>query len=174
MKTKTPIKDFIARHSWYWKNSDLTDEHFPLPAKVETEGAQLIDIPSHFSNGEEALSFLKKRGLRPANVHELMAWFDTNKDSIEGSGKWYAAFGQTWEDADGSHRVPYVLADSDGDFEFDLGHFGLDWDDDHCLLCFCDESLAPSALSAKELGLLESLTARVEALEAWKNQDLSY
>lgn len=40
--------------------------------------------------------------------------------------------------SDGNHRVPNVNANSDGDFNFNLGNFENDWNSDNCLLCFCD------------------------------------
>ncbi len=57
-------------------------------------------------------------------------------------GSWYCSLDEKealWQDTDGYHRVPSVHADSDGGFDFDLGHFENDWYDGHCLLCFCDE-----------------------------------
>lgn len=40
------------------------------------------------------------------------------------------------EDADGNHRVPNVNANSDGDFNFNLGNFENVWNDNNALLCF--------------------------------------
>ena len=40
--------------------------------------------------------------------------------------------------ADGNHRVPNVNANSDGDFNFNLGNFENPWNDDNVLLCFCN------------------------------------
>ena len=42
--------------------------------------------------------------------------------------------------ADGNHRVPNVNRNSDGDFNFNLGNFENDWDDDNCLLCYCNSN----------------------------------
>jgi hypothetical protein len=56
-------------------------------------------------------------------------------------GKWYASFDEKdrlWKDADGYHRVPYVNAYSDGDFDFNLGYFGPVWHGNNAFLCFCD------------------------------------
>jgi len=56
-------------------------------------------------------------------------------------GKWYASFDEkeNLPVAGGYHRVPLVSADSDGNFDFDLGFFENDWNVDYCLLCFCDD-----------------------------------
>lgn len=43
-------------------------------------------------------------------------------------------------DSDGNHRVPNVNRDSDGDWNFNLGNFENDWNDDRCLFCFRDTS----------------------------------
>ena len=40
--------------------------------------------------------------------------------------------------SDGCHRVPYLYHNSDGDWNFNLGNFENDWNDDNCLLCFCN------------------------------------
>lgn len=40
-------------------------------------------------------------------------------------------------DGDGNHRVPNVNRNSDGDWNFNLGNFENDWNDDNCLICFC-------------------------------------
>ncbi len=40
-------------------------------------------------------------------------------------------------DGDGNHRVPNLNRNSDGDWNFNLGNFEKDWNDDNCLLCFC-------------------------------------
>ena len=42
--------------------------------------------------------------------------------------------------ADGNHRVPNVNANSDGDFNFNLGNFENEWNDDNAFLCFCNSN----------------------------------
>jgi len=42
--------------------------------------------------------------------------------------------------ADGNHRVPNVNANSDGDFNFNLGNFENAWNDNNALLCFCNSN----------------------------------
>lgn len=45
--------------------------------------------------------------------------------------------------SDGNHRVPNVNRNSDGDWKFNLGYFENDWNDDNCLLCFCNSFFSP-------------------------------
>lgn len=40
--------------------------------------------------------------------------------------------------ADGNHRVPEVNANSDGDFNWNLGNFENVWNDNNAFLCFCN------------------------------------
>jgi hypothetical protein len=47
---------------------------------------------------------------------------------------------------DGYRRVPYVNANSDGDFKFDLGNFENTWNPDNCLLCFCNLFVSPAII----------------------------
>ena len=42
--------------------------------------------------------------------------------------------------AGGNHRVSNVNANSDGDFNFNLGNFENDWDDNNSLLVFRDSN----------------------------------
>ncbi len=70
-------------------------------------------------------------------------------------GKWHVSFDEKealWYDY-GYHRVSFVRAQSDGDFEFNLGSFEVSWCDDFCLLCFCD---LPSDSSSGEAQPLDA------------------
>ena len=40
--------------------------------------------------------------------------------------------------SDGNHRVPNVNRNSDDDFKLNLDNFENDWNDDNCILVFCD------------------------------------
>jgi len=40
--------------------------------------------------------------------------------------------------SDGNHRVPNVNRYSNDDFKLNLGNFENDWNDDNCVLVFCD------------------------------------
>ncbi len=147
MKTKLDLKKLIENEKFHYVNSDITTANFPLPKAVEIptkDNCKLIYL-SKTTTSEETLEMIKKEGYRPANIYELMLWFSKNKSSIK-PYQWIVAFGQTWKDADGHHRVPYVLAHTHGDFEFSLGYFESVWCDYHALLCFCDKSLESQTL----------------------------
>lgn len=63
--------------------------------------------------------------------------------------KWHVSFDEKealWCSG-GDHRVPYEGAFSDG-FRFNLGFFESPWDEDHCLLCFCDLAAVEASLEA--------------------------
>lgn len=120
----------------YYQNPNLTSKNFPKPKKIRTENYKFITIPKSYSS-QEALEEIKKQGCTPANIWELT---ELAKQGKLEKGNWYVAFGQTWTDSDGYHRVPFVFAHSDGDFRFLLGFFESDWDSGHVLLCFCDLS----------------------------------
>jgi hypothetical protein len=144
--TKPKLKNLIDKHTWYYKNENITEKNFPVPKKIETENWKIIRFDKSFTS-KEALDRIKSEGCRPANVYELLT-FKKNHPEIWPDNTWTSviAFGQTWKDSDRNHRVPHVLRDSDGDFEFSLGYFERDWRSDACVLCFCDSTLAPKTL----------------------------
>lgn len=133
MKT---LEKIIKEKEWYYVNSNITSKNFPKPKVIETEGARIIKMKGYFTS-QQALDEIKRQGCRPANAWEL-ALFDREK--IE-KGSWLIAVGQLWRDSNGYHRVPHVLAFSDGGFSFGLGFFVPDWDSLLCLLAFCDKTL---------------------------------
>ena len=142
------LQKIIEKEKFYYVNPDITQENFPSPDKVETEGWKLLRFEKSFSS-EEALEFCKKEGLRPANIYELLLWKGEHGTELE-DHEWCLAFGQTWKDSDGDHGVPRVHRHSDGGWEFGLGHFEGDWYGAYCLLCFCDKPLDTHALSETE------------------------
>ena len=148
MKT---LQQLIKDTRPYYQNPDITSAHFPKPKKVQTEGAQLLPIDKYYPNGQAVVDMLKEKGLRPANVYELMEYFTEHKDEMP-KGKWYPAFGSMWTDAVGGHRVPFVYAYSGGDFNFGLGRFEGGWDGDRVVLGFGYKSLATQTVKKESLG----------------------
>lgn len=148
MKTKPKIKDLLKNYSYV--NSDIKKANFPLPDKIQTEGARVIDMGKSSFFSQEALDRIKAEGCRPATIWELAQWKIDHEDEIKGNGLYYLAFGSTDLVADGYHGVPFVFAYSRGDFGFGLGDFEYGWRDSHRLLCFCDSSLETKTLSKPE------------------------
>ena len=165
------IKTFIKKHEWYYKNTDITDAHFPAPKKkVNIEGATLLPLDKYYSNTQSVLDMLKEKGLRPATIHELIEYVDAHWSEIKGAGKWYPALGSIWEDAGGGHRVPGVDAGSGGGFDFGLGDFESAWDDGRVVLVFSDKSLETKATnkhldSSEPLKLISEIEERLAKLK---------
>lgn len=133
------LEQIIKKSKWYYVNSDLTSENFPNPDLIETTGAKIIKMDKPFSS-QEALDEIKRQGCRPANAWELAKWANEHREEMD-KETWILAFGQTWTDSDGYHRVPIVNRDSVGDFKFYLGCFEIPWYGGGCLLGFPVESL---------------------------------
>lgn len=62
--------------------------------------------------------------------------------------------------ADGYHRIPNVNANSDGDFDWNLGNFENDWNDNNCLLCFCYSFAFSHSIFEWEFCLRDSFSIR--------------
>ena len=150
MKKET-LKQLIEKCKFFWVNSDITDENFPKPDKIETKNWKIIRMDKRFTS-QEALDEIKKQGCRPANCWELAKFILDYKEEAK-NNEYLVAFGQQWVDSDGRHRVPGVYRYSDGVFLFDLGLFGCDWGGDDCLLCFCDSSSDTQTLDNSSLEL---------------------
>lgn len=143
-KTKINLKELLK--GYYYINSDITEEHFPIPDVIETDNWKLVTIEKTMT-ADEVLEKIKADGLRPANLYELAIWKQNNEKTMK-RFSWTVALGQMWKDADGNHRVPYVYCYSGGGFEFSLGGFGIVWSGDGAFLCFCDkQTLEPKTLS---------------------------
>lgn len=140
-KTKVQsLEEIIKQKEWYYVNSNLTTAHFPLTT-TETKNPKIITMSKYFSS-QECLDEIKRQGCRPAMAWELANWAVSHRDEMK-KGTSMLAFGQLWVDG-GDHGVPCVSALSGGGFKFGLGCFGGGWDDDYCLLCFCDPALSTS------------------------------
>lgn len=144
---KQKLKDILAKKSWYYVNSDITEENFPVPEKIETEGYKIIRMDKSFTS-QEVLERIKKEGCRPANIYELAIFANEHPEEFaKEKYTWMIAFGSDYVDSDGCHRVPLVYARDDGDFGFRLGIFEFPWVGGDCFLCFCDPSSDTQALS---------------------------
>ena len=124
----------------------ITDENFPNPSRILKPGDRVRVRAFHqivpgTTTSEERMAFLEKQpGNFYAGAQGIVHVFEQKRDQLP-KGKWYASFDKKdhlWEEPDGSHGVPHVDADSDGDFHVYLGDLELDWSDDDALLSFSD------------------------------------
>ncbi len=68
------IKELVAAGAFDWKNDDITDKHFPQEKTgAEDVEIELVHLDRDIST-DDALVELDKRGLRPANPAELLAF----------------------------------------------------------------------------------------------------
>ncbi|OGZ65555.1 MAG: hypothetical protein A3C50_02785 [Candidatus Staskawiczbacteria bacterium RIFCSPHIGHO2_02_FULL_43_16] len=151
----TRLAEFYKRHqsgkkkSFYFYNEDIKDENFPNPSRIVKPGDKLrVDVCRQIVGGdtasEERMAFLANQGGVLLGAQGASLVFDDEKMRADlPKGKWYSSFDQPerlWQDAHRYHRVPYVHAYSNGDFNFDLGNFEKPWDDDDCFLLFRDSA----------------------------------
>lgn len=134
------------KEKFYFYNDDIADQNFPKPSRILKPGDRLRvrayqQLVSGTTTSEERMTYLIAQGavvFTGAQGASLV--FAQKRDQLP-KGKWYASFDQKeclWEDAFGVHRVPHVNAYSDGDFNFDLGHFEAVWYVDNAFLGFSD------------------------------------
>lgn len=158
MKTTkvTPIEQ-ITKTGYYYVNSDINSKNFPIPETVETEGYKIVRFDKSFSS-QEAIDKIKSKGLRPANIYEL-ALLKDNHPELWLKGQWSSmlAFGNTWKDAVGDLRVPYMFAFTDGDFLFDLGCWDGVWGAGRCLVCFCDTQSSGTLALEEDVGSFDPM-----------------
>jgi hypothetical protein len=130
---------------FYYFNPDITDAHFPNPSRILKPGDKFSlrafkQVVSGATTSEERMAFLATQQAVHTGAQGASLVFEQKRAELP-KGYWYASFDekkQLWEDADGRHRVPEVYAYSDGDFNFRLGYFVSDWNDNHAVLCLCD------------------------------------
>ena len=132
--------------SFYYYNNGITDVNFPNPSRILKSGDRLWVCAFHqvapgTTTSKERLAFLKTQNAVFTGAQgAALVW--EQKRYLLPRGKWYTSFDERerlWKDADGSHRVPYLNADSDGDFHFNLGNFESAWSGNRAFLCFRDE-----------------------------------
>lgn len=139
------LDSFRKEHKkeFYYYNDDITDKNF-AKATTKLEPGRKFKVKvfqiKNTVTSTDCMDLLKSQNAVLVGAQGASLAYELKKDQLP-KGKWSVSFDEKealWKDASGYRVVPYVLADSDGDFEFDLGDFEFDWDDDYCLLCFCD------------------------------------
>ena len=125
-------------------NDNLTDVNFPNPTRVLKPGDKLRvrafkQVVGGTTTSEERMAFLATQKAIHTGAQGASLVFDQKRDQLP-KGKWYCSFDQKdrlWQDSDDYHRVPYLYANSDGDWNWNLGNFENSWNSDNALLCFC-------------------------------------
>src|SRR3990167_4178896 len=134
IKSKEKIEDIIKTFKNYYVNSDITAKHFPIPDTIRTENWELLHFDKTITT-EEVRDEMKKKGLTPANIYELAEW-TKDKANLPSLKKYYiVAMGQEWVDSGGGHPVSYLDANSNGDFNWNLGILESVWNDSNAFLC---------------------------------------
>jgi len=166
---KKSLKQLLTKKKWYYINGNITEANFPRPKKIETKNPQIIKLEKTMTS-QECLDLINSKGMRPANIWELLEYVNTHK--LE-KNKYLIAFGSQWVDSDGRHCMPFVFRRSDGGFEFFLGDFEVDWGDVHYLLVFCDSKPSePLALKDSTLETRVDLKREVKKVIAICNNIL--
>lgn len=123
------IAEMVAAGKYDWKNDDITEKHFPspkLPAGFPTKVELNLEL-IHFNrviSSDEALAELKKQGLRPATLRELLAFAVSYPEKQREFP--IVALGSVWRRWDGSRCVPCLWGGSVGRY-LGLGYFGDGW-----------------------------------------------
>ena len=119
------IEDCVVDGKYDWKNNNITSKNFPTTRKGT---ADIVLHLIHFCreiSSEDAKAEMDKRGLRPAETHELLA---LGKDHPELQRQFpIVALTSVWPDRDGNRRVPYLVR-VDSRRRLGLCWFGSGWD----------------------------------------------
>jgi len=127
----------------YW-NDAITDENYSKATTKLVAGrmfkVKVFQVKKTVTS-EDCLRFLKSQKAFLVGAQGASLAYEQGKNQLP-INRWSVSFDEKkalWQDTDGNYRVPCVNRDSDGDFQFCLGYFEDVWNDDYCLLCFCDE-----------------------------------
>jgi hypothetical protein len=140
------LDTFRAEHDreFYYYNPAITDANYAKATNKLVSGRKMkckVFWINERVSSDDCLGFLMSQEAVLTGAQGVSIAYEQGKDKLP-KGRYYASFDEKdalWEDSGGNHRVPSVNTRSDGDFSFDFGLFEFPWDDDHGLLCFCDE-----------------------------------
>ena len=110
------LSEMISAGKYGWVNSDITDQHFPLP-KIPTGLPTKLELNlelvhfNRFISSNDAIAELKKRGMRPATLPELLAFGEQYPEEQRKYS--IVALGSVWQDW-GGRIVPCLWFDAVG------------------------------------------------------------
>jgi hypothetical protein len=137
--------DSMNRDEFYSFNEAITDKNFSNPSRILKPGDKLWVrafkqvVPGN-TTSEDRMDFLSKMNAIHTGAQGASLVCQQKRNLLP-KGYWYCSFDEKdhlWKDSDGSHRVPFVAAHSDGAFKFGLGYFEYAWDGRNMILVFCD------------------------------------
>lgn len=103
------VADGIRAGHYDWVNQDITARHFPTEKSGCTRVlVELLHLDRNAS-AEEVLAEMEARGLRPADLHELLAEGEKYPE-IQREFP-VVALGSAWRGSGGDRRVPYIRRD---------------------------------------------------------------
>ena len=119
-----PVETAVTNGKYNWSDGDLTSKHFP----TKRSGTTSLDIEIKHFNGarssENAIAELDKMGLRPAELHELLALGEQYPDLQKEFP--VATLGSVWRRLLGDRHVAVLYGDG-GRRGLGLGWFGAAW-----------------------------------------------
>ena len=118
------VEFLVANGKYSWVNNDITSKNFPTTRKGEvTLSLELVHL-NQVLTSEEVLKELDKRGLRPAELHELLSF---GAQYPEEQRKYpIVALGSVWQHWHDYRYVPY-LRWLGGGRVLSLGWIGRRW-----------------------------------------------
>lgn len=121
------LEDMITAGQYTWVNDDITEKHFPIPKPpvgLPTKAEIKLEL-IHFNKvmtSDKVLAELKKQGLRPATLPELLAFGEKYPEKQREFT--IVALCSVWRSFDGGRRVPCLWGGSD------WRRLSLSWGDD--------------------------------------------
>ena len=127
------LAEMIEAGKYDWKNSDITQEHFPVQGQGREEKDVVLFhfgryIFGRYISSEDAIAEMAKAGYCPAQIQELLALGAANPELQKQFP--IVALGSAWQSPDGNRGVPYLFW-SVRERDLDLSWFEFDWDEDY-------------------------------------------
>jgi len=131
------LDEMIKAGGYDWKNEDITAERFPVKGEGTAERKLVLVHLGRDATTDEALAEMKRRGLKPAGIEDLLAFGAEYPD--EQRKLLIIVLASSWVDADGRRGFPDLDEDA-GLREFDLrwNWDGLRWRGDCRFLALCE------------------------------------
>lgn len=120
------VEDGVKAGNYDWSSEIITSENFPTSRSGRASiYIELVHFDRDIST-EQALKELDRGGLRPTELHELLAFGEKYPDVQ--CEFLVIALGSVWRGPDGDHAVPYLSLDG-SERGLSLSWFEDDWGD---------------------------------------------